>query len=485
MKRALILFSVLACFGALAQPAPMNSGPCRMDGADCVTTILPATIGGDTTTSDVAAASRSISGQSANSTNTVNTAGAPLNLAGGLGRRFFTIVSNAALATKTITLTANGTLVTLTASAGAPAANQFGPVGSDDTAPQILVTSTALAAAISAQATLGPLMTPSVVAGVVYLTKQPTLNTLVIATGTAGALVTATAGADGVIVVPVGSVTAPSIRSDLDASGLFFPVSGVVGAVGIAGGGNSLLGMFNNAYMGIQIPWGLPLSFGAGDIYPTSNPDLWLSRRGAASLALGRGDIAAPVAQSFGVQGVIAGTADTAGQPFTIQGSVSTGSGSGGALKTQTTFPGAASTVQNAVSDRSFVGSGWTTLTESTPTAFATLTFGASRPVAALLLVTIEANDGTDYQSMSYYVQVNSVRKATGNTVTTVAVIGTPPAVASTSATTLTAAFTATDGAAASTINCDAVSSLAQTTLRATFQLIANGAGLTVAPVGF
>jgi hypothetical protein len=630
------------------------------------------TIGGDTTTSDVASTALGVSGQSAKSTNTVNTAGANLNLAGGLGRRFFTIVSNAALATKTITLTANGTLVTLTASAGAPGANKFGPVGTDDTAPQILVTSTALATAISAHATLGPLMVPSVVAGVVYLTKQPTLNTLVIGAGTAGALVTATAGVDGDVVLSGNSgtiiSTATTILTDATRPPWYmFAPTGVLQMGGVNGnnslgvgvralahltpGGNpgntafgfdavnytssgveitgigydalwsnisgnsntgvgaqvglfNQLGSFNtmlgaqagkgtdtpansnysyNTFLGYQNGFyvttgsnnltaghhsGVSLTTGSNNVilsgtaanefplpvlstgsnnlslgyhagyyanasnefyldnqdrttnaaektsslvYGTfnatpsaqtfhinanvygfvfaankfyldaANNDVIMVRRAAANLQLGNSDAAAPVAQTLSVQNVIATTGDTAGVPWTLAGSLGTGSGAGGAIVLRTAYPGAASTTQNTLSTRDFKPSGWTTLTESAATATATLTFGASRAVAALFFVTIEANDGTDYQSMSYYVQVNSVRKATGNTVTTVAVIGTPPAVASTSATTLTAAFTATEGAAATTINVNAVSSLTQTTLRATFQLISNGPGVTVA----
>jgi hypothetical protein len=241
-----------------AQIQPVGVYPLNGTGPAIVT---PATVGGDTTTSDVPAAARSISGQSALSTNTVNTAGANLNLAGGIGRRKFTVVSNAALATKTITLTANGTLVTLTASAGAPAANQFGPVGTDDTAPQILVTSTALAAAITAHATLGPLMTPSVAAGVVYLTKAPTLNTLTIATGTAGALVTATQGPDGGVVVPslftnngtsvsvgksgVGGTSGPTSRNTsigATAGQAIAPTGTVCGGIFTQGTNNTILG---------------------------------------------------------------------------------------------------------------------------------------------------------------------------------------------------------------------------------------------------
>jgi hypothetical protein len=480
---ASLAIAFLLCLPAFAQVQPVGVYPLNGSGPP---TITPAVVGGDTTTSDVAATARNVSGQSANSTNTVNTAGATLNLAGGLGRRFFTVVSNTALATKTINLFVNGTLVTLTASAGAPAANQFGPVGTDDTAPQILVTSTALAASITSHATLGPLMTPSVAAGVVYLTKTPTLNQLVIYTGTAGALVTATSGADGQALFADGSTAAPGIAL------VSSPNTGIkgLGSGGVPGAFQFVLGgvagaLFNGSTQ-VRFPSNSLVGWSSAVDPLSAVADLLISRGGAGNFRHGAVlDVAAPVAQIDSVQSVVAGTADTAGALRTFVGSVSTGAGSGGPLKRQTSFPGAASTVQNTLSDRDFLGSGWTTLTESTPTAIATLTFGASTSVAALFFVTIQANDATDYQSMSYYVQVNSVRKATGNTVSLPAIIGTPPAVASTSATTLTAAFTVTEGAGAATLNVNAVSSLTQTTLQATFQLIANGAGLTVAPVGF
>jgi len=126
----------------------------------------------------------------------------------------------------------------------------------------------------------------------------------------------------------------------------------------------------------------------------------------------------------------------------------------------------------------------WTTLTESSDTGIATLTYGASSIVSAEFFVTIEANDGTDYQSMTYKVRVNSARKATGNTVSTVGIVdgASAPAVATTAgAGTLTASFTVTEGASAATLNCNAVSSLTQTVLRATWQAISNGPGLTLA----
>ena len=114
----------------------------------------------------------------------------------GTYTQLLTVVSNTALDTKTITITANGTPYTFTAVAGTPDpadALQFGPIGTAGTDPaQLLVTATALGAAIAAHSVLGPLgLAPSVVTNRVFLHQAPPLDTLEIATGTAGALITA------------------------------------------------------------------------------------------------------------------------------------------------------------------------------------------------------------------------------------------------------------------------------------------------------
>jgi hypothetical protein len=62
------------------------------------------------------------------------------------------------------------------------------------------------------------------------------------------------------------------------------------------------------------------------------NQDTILTRRGAANLRLGAADAAAPVAQTFSVQSVVAGTTNGAGANFTITGSQGTGSGAGGSI---------------------------------------------------------------------------------------------------------------------------------------------------------
>jgi hypothetical protein len=63
----------------------------------------------------------------------------------------------------------------------------------------------------------------------------------------------------------------------------------------------------------------------------------------------GHADAAAPVAQTLGVQSVVAGTSNTAGANFTIAGSKGSGTGTGGSILFQTAPAGTAGTAQNAL----------------------------------------------------------------------------------------------------------------------------------------
>lgn len=213
-----------------------------------------------------------------------------------------------------------------------------------------------------------------------------------------------------------------------------------------------------------------------------ANGDVFLTRRTAAALCLGQADAAAPVAQSLSVQGVVAGTANTAGAQWLIEGSRSTGSAAGGSIAIETTYPGAAGNAQNTLSMRTFLASGWTTLAEGAATGIATVTFGASSAVSAEFLVTIHAQDaGGDFQSLTSKIRLSSVRKAAGNTISSISLVGTDTLAESTGASTLTSTFTITEGAAAVTLNANATSSLVQTVFQATFQAIANGPNVAIA----
>lgn len=77
------------------------------------------------------------------------------------------------------------------------------------------------------------------------------------------------------------------------------------------------------------------------------NGDTIFSRKAAANWQLGNADAAAPVAQTLGVQSVVAGTTNTSGQTTTLIGSIATGSGTSGDWVIKTGGSGAGATAQN------------------------------------------------------------------------------------------------------------------------------------------
>lgn len=74
----------------------------------------------------------------------------------------------------------------------------------------------------------------------------------------------------------------------------------------------------------------------------------FLSSPSAAIISMGKADAAAPVAQTLGVQNVVAGTSNTAGQNWTLTGSRGTGTGAGGSIIFQTAAAGSTGSTQNS-----------------------------------------------------------------------------------------------------------------------------------------
>ena len=91
----------------------------------------------------------------------------------------------------------------------------------------------------------------------------------------------------------------------------------------------------------------VPFGFANGDA--NNGPDTILTRAAAANLHLGSFDTTSPVAQTLGVQGVVAGTSNTVGANFTIDGSQGTGNAAGGSILFQTAPAGGSGTSQNAL----------------------------------------------------------------------------------------------------------------------------------------
>lgn len=144
--------------------------------------------------------------------------------------------------------------------------------------------------------------------------------------------VTDTASAAGSLLMDlqVGGVSQVSVRKD--------------GKMGVAGSAVSASFGVNVGGQGVN-SGNYAISTASGSFYWS---DLFLTRKAAANLRLGAADAAAPVAQTLSVQGVVAGTANTAGANLTIQGSQSTGSAAGGSIIFQVSPLGGAGSAQNA-----------------------------------------------------------------------------------------------------------------------------------------
>ena len=108
----------------------------------------------------------------------------------------------------------------------------------------------------------------------------------------------------------------------------------------------------NSATGGLGLGSANLIAFSSGTAFGTGNisgGDTLLGRQAAATLRLGAADAAAPVAQTLGVQSVVAGTSNAAGANWTFTGSRGTGTGAGGDIIFQTAAPGSSGTSQNTL----------------------------------------------------------------------------------------------------------------------------------------
>jgi|GEM_PF-4208771 len=148
-----------------------------------------------------------------------------------------------------------------------------------------------------------------------------------------------------------------------------------------------------------------------------------------------------------------------------------TGAGIGAGYKIQTSPPIGTGTTLQTLGDRVNVIGKYTTLTESSATAFASVTVASGTVAGGLLVYTVEANDATDYQALSGSIPYSIVNKAGTLTI----VLGTDSQASSTSTGTLTGTISMTDaGSGVAQFKMSAVSSLTQTTLRINCQVLKN-----------
>jgi hypothetical protein len=152
--------------------------------------------------SDVPPAATMLMGQSAWSQSTTNTTGAALKLAGGVGRRFYTIVDYSSTGGKIFQTAVNGTSIALTEGTSF----QCVSAGSNSAC------AVNLATAINGNATLGPLVSATQFGANVYLEKKDSagLLSLTVYTNNVAGAATATSGTDGGVQI-AGSVGVPEL----------------------------------------------------------------------------------------------------------------------------------------------------------------------------------------------------------------------------------------------------------------------------------
>ena len=123
------------------------------------------------------------------------------------------------------------------------------------------------------------------------------------------------------------------------------------------------------------------------------------------------------------------------------------------------------------IAGRQYIKAATKTLTESSATGVVDVALTAGKASGGRLLYTVEANDATDYQSLTGYVGYAVVNK--GGTLTSALTAVTEASACS--AGTLAVTPSAVAGTNKITLSLNAVSSLTQTTLRVKWQLAHDG----------
>lgn len=191
------LLSISPVFGQVTIGGAAGPAVGRID----ATTGTLSGIGGDTMTGDTAARSNVIRGSNAYPQAATNTSGGAQCVAGGIGRRLFTVVTYGSLSGKTATVNVTDATGTITATVKTEGVNWTGATSN-------AVTATSLASALNS--ITGISATAS--GAVVYITPASTTCALTISTN-AGAPMTATSGTDGTLTVAAPSLTGASLAS--------------------------------------------------------------------------------------------------------------------------------------------------------------------------------------------------------------------------------------------------------------------------------
>ena len=161
-----------------------------------------------------------------------------------------------------------------------------------------------------------------------------------------------------------------------------------------------------------------------------------------------------------------------AGASQTIAGGKGTGTGAGGDVKKQTSVKGSSGTTLQTLGDRQSIVGKYTDLTESSATAFVRVNVPSNTVAGGTIIYTIQADDATNYQSLTGRIIWDAVNK--GGT-TTIVITDTQNGTGACSSGTLTNTTTAVDSGSGNVdFKLNAVSSLTQTTLRVNCQVFKN-----------
>lgn len=218
-------------------------------------------------------------------------------------------------------------------------------------------------------------------------------------------------------------------------------------------------------YFGVRVIGGVPggtislcteaantISFGA-------TSDTFFGRDAVSVLQLGR-DAASPSAQTLKAHDASGTNID--GASLTISGGTSTGTGDDGDVILSSTMTGSSGSSANTQQTRSQVVARFRNLTESTATNLVSIALPSSRVTGGTATITVWANDGTDFQTITSEVRFGAVNKAGTVTATCTQTDGTTAA----SAGTLTVTYDATTSGNNVILRANATSSLTQTILR-------------------
>lgn len=188
------------------------------------------------------------------------------------------------------------------------------------------------------------------------------------------------------------------------------------------------------------------------------------------ALYIGEGVVSA-TPQSITINATGGSGTNIAGSTLTNAAGKGTGNAIGGDYVERTSVPGASGTTLQTLGDRQRVLAKYTTLTETTATSFARVNIPSSTVAGGEIIVTVQADDATDFQTRTLTFAWAAENKAG----TSVVGLSTPVEAVAVSAGTLTCTITATDaGSGNIDFKADCTSSLTQTTLRANAQVFKN-----------